>query len=1357
MATNFYASRGKLHLKTTWILILALLFFSLHSSAEQAARVTGTVKDAHGKPLVAAVVKLDKAGLFRQESFMTSTDMNGLFAFDAVAPGRYILTAEQTGRGAAQRDVRLKPGEEESFSLVLDKQTQTVACDTCRQTALLLGRVLDRETGEALAHALVTIRTTNISRKTDNDGVFSIADLDAKRVSLVAEHPDYHSDTTEIALAAGAVTDIHIPLEPLIRKSDLTGSIAGTVIDTADMQGIANAAISLLNTDYSVQSAEDGSFELTGVSPGSYSVMTTRWGYETEVTSGVTVRAKETAYANFILRGRQSGILSPDAPGVIAGVVTTPGGDPFENAMVLVRETGDWANSDYQGRFRIDSIAEGVYTLIAAAEEYDTTVLRQVDVWNGEETAIDIPLREKIVLDPNAITVSEDEAVITGIIVDAEKGAPLAGVAVSAGGSDQKAVTDLSGRYILRVSKPGAYQVRASHASHVQKRTDSITVALGEKIEHDILMEKSDVTEMQGLTVRTVAVQNTDAALLKQRQEAFTVSDAIGADEISRAGAGNAADAMKKVTGATVVGGKYVFIRGLGNRYSNTRMNGIELPSPDPNQRSVPMDLFPAGLLENIVVVKTFTPEIPGNFAGGSVNIVTKPFPEKMTFNVSAKGKYDPRTNLRHDFLTSEGGDYDWLGFDDGTRAVPEMLADREVWVPEQYTWFTAPEDSAEMIIMRLDSVSQAFDSPMESRESFAPLGQSYSATVGNSFALGDQRIGILSSATYGSSYDRIEDGRQVRWELKGHDSTNSRLDSNSYYHDYESKKSVLWGALLNLGVRLAPDQELSAMGLYTRNSEDKNRYLLSEHHEDIEEEGAAIERRNIHYTERGMGFAFVNGNHKIPGFADDISLSWTTAYSLTTQNEPDYRLFSNVRVIEDDDTAFHIRPALFPLPKHVFMHIEESSLDGKFDISIPFYQWSDELGTASFGSLYQHRERHYTQREFQYQQLDGGYTLTQAGGEPNVFLADTNVGLVDTSGGYFSFSNILLYENDLKPNHDAEQDIYACYAMAELPLTSILKCVGGLRFEATRMHVESWEDDSSAQTSGIALGSLSGKLISNDWLPSASLIYSFAQGMNLRVAYSRTVARPTFREKARYVMELPGQESSLGGNPALKITHINNADLRWEWYLTPAEIIAVSGFYKHLANPIDLVYVEGDNDELIFDNVDEASVIGAEFEIRKDLGMLTPALKGFSLGSNVTLMHSRIDVDSLKAEKLAARRTDPTETRPLKGASPIVINANLYYANEERGLNAAVTFNFFGSRLDFVTQSATPDVYELPQPELNASISQKILPNWQIRLSAKNLLNPAVVKGHPYNNRIFARESYRKGRSFSLGLKYSY
>lgn len=932
---------------------------------------------------------------------------------------------------------------------------------------------------------------------------------------------------------------------------------------------------------------------------------------------------------------------------------------------------------------------------------------------------------------------------ITGVIVDEDNGETLIGANVRVDGTLFGASTDLDGRYTVANLDAGTYTLIISYIGYNTVTVQEVEVVDGEPTLIDLVLTP-EAFGLEEVIVEARAIRNSEAVLLRDRQKAIAVSDAISSEAISRSGGSDAADAMEKVTGASVVGGKYVYVRGLGDRYSNTQLNGTELPSADPDRKAVQFDLFPSNLLDNIVTLKTFTPDKPGNFSGGLVDIGTKSFPEDLSFQFSVSSSFNSETNFGADYLTYVGGGNDWLASDDGTRGIPEELFDGngdpiEIPSPVQARF---DEDLAR----QLDDASKAFNnvmSPNPVTEEVAPVNQSYSISLGNKVLLGGKPLGYVIGGTYSRKASYYENGSIGRYSFAG--SGANELAPDLLLDDSEGATESSLGGLANITYQVTPNNEVGVNFLYSRSGESSARFQegLWPKEFGVNDTTSKFFNRTLEYTERELASYQVRGKHYIPALAD-ATIEWTGAFANTRQDEPDLRFFANTSRVIGQNELLTVQASGFRDPSRLFRFLDESNVNGKVDVSVPFSMSNNRGGKVKFGGGYQEADRDFSERSY-------SISPTQPyDGDDFAFFDTPNMGIVsvDTlSGGRFrfNFGNTLVDQSKTRNNYEGLRQIAAGYAMIELPITSDFKFIGGARIETTDIEVVSQDS-----TQGI------GAIDETDILPSANFVYSLTDNMNLRAAVTRTLARPTFREIAPFESFEFINGNFFIGNPELQRTLITNVDFRWEWFTRPGEILAVSLFYKNLQDPIERTIIGGTNGQIQFQNVDEAQVFGTEVEIRTRLDFINAALSNFTFGSNLSFVTSTIDIPE---SELAVRRgvnPDADDTRELQGQSPFIVNADISYENTESGTVAGFYYNVFGRRLSNVSLGGTPDVFERPNPQLDFTFSQRLPFNWRAKVSVKNLLDSEYKETYKFNDQEFDFFRYGPGRTVSIGFSYS-
>lgn len=935
---------------------------------------------------------------------------------------------------------------------------------------------------------------------------------------------------------------------------------------------------------------------------------------------------------------------------------------------------------------------------------------------------------------------------IEGRVTDAEENAPLEGATVRLvqdGTLKGGAYTDEDGEYIISPVAPGTYTIIFSYVSYEADTVADVQVAAGKTV---ILNQAMGMSTQDVVRIYEKVQRNTEAQVLNLQRRSASVVDVISVENIRRAGDSDVGSAMKRVTGVTVEGGKYVYVRGLGDRYTLTLLNGSEIPGLDPDRNSVQMDMFPSNLVDNIVVHKTFSPDLPGSFSGGLIKIGTKDFPSNFTLQYSSSIGYNTQASFRDNFLTGQRGKWEALGFDDGTRALPEMLDDPNFVIPSIN--FSNSQSAA-----GLDAASNAFSTPIYPENSNSLFDHSHSFSIGNQTFLKGRPFGYLASLSYNNTKNFYERGTSAYYKLTENAATaESLIPDFNFYNDNMATREALWGGLLSASYLIAQDHQLRFNFIRNQNSQSVGRYMTGVKPSD--DADLIIENRATGYTQRSLNTFQLGGDHvfksekESSGRTGPLSLEWIGAYTRTTQIEPDLRFFSNDYVVTGTDTLYSVQPNLYPVPTRYYRDMSEDNFDMKAHFTLPFLQWSDMESKLRFGGSALSKSRRFNESRYDFRL---GSQTAAYNGNPADYFAPGNVGVVDTANNLYLYGLYVEDATEFRNSYRGTQQVYAGYGMVELPVSKHLRLITGARFEQTAIEVNS-VDPSQAP----------GLLDNSDLLPSVNLIYGLNQDsahsiMNFRGSYSRTLARPTFRELATFASFDFLGGLILVGNPDLERTRIDNFDLRWELFPTTKEVVSVSAFYKNFENSIERVFnTAAQNDELTFRNVPSASLYGVELEFRKSLDFLGRPFRDFRASGNLVLIKSQVDIDS---QQLAViRELDPSApaTRAMFGQSPYSINGELAYVNDSIGFTTSLNFNVFGPRISNVSRGATPNVIEQPRPTLDFSIA-KSFGRVGVRFRARNLLDPLYQQTQTLKGESFVFQSFRMGRTFSLGVSYTF
>ncbi|MCC6271623.1 MAG: outer membrane beta-barrel protein, partial [Microbacteriaceae bacterium] len=725
--------------------------------------------------------------------------------------------------------------------------------------------------------------------------------------------------------------------------------------------------------------------------------------------------------------------------------------------------------------------------------------------------------------------------------------------------------------------------------------------------------------ELEEYEVTAEVFQEQAVAVLQERQDSASILDAIGSDQFRRLGVSDAADIMTKVTGTTVVDGKFAVIRGLGDRYNLTLLNGAEVPTADPYRRAAQLDMIPAGMIDRMLVSKTVTPDLPGGFAGGAANIVTRSFPEKFVLTGSLGVEYNTQSTGNPDYLTYRGGATDWAGFDDGTRALPESL--RTVKGTDLSTPPRVARETPEQAVARraqadrVQSLLNSFSSQQFAGTRQAPPpAQSGTLSVGDTRRVGEGRVGYLTSVNYGRRFTFYEDGYAAKYR-------NADLDPEpyEYYNDTRSLTEVNWSAVVALGYELNEDHEFGFNFIYNRAGEDLVRRMVGARPENLGFD-RVVDRATLQWTERDLRNFQMLGRHDFESWSD-MHVDWLVSVAGTRQDEPDQRFFNFAR--NADGTGNEVQNNALPepsVPARNFRLLEESSLTARFDDTLKL-RLIDGLETVlGAGISVGMSDRTFFQKSFQFEPgIPQNLDPWTAAGDPNTYFTPETLRYtteVNARGATnYVFPRRFLTQQFGDFEYDGAQEILAGYFRIEQPVTDWLKVLGGLRPEGTDLQLDSLSNR----------GNTNSVIRQLDLLPSAGLVIVVASNMNVRLGYSQTVARPTYREFAAYEQYDPYGDEVVRGNPNLLMSSIENYDLRWEWFPRPGAVLSVSGFYKDLKNPIEKQIITFGGGIVGFENRAEAKVYGAEFEARSKLDVVDELLADFSAGINFSYILSDV------------------------------------------------------------------------------------------------------------------------------------
>lgn len=810
--------------------------------------------------------------------------------------------------------------------------------------------------------------------------------------------------------------------------------------------------------------------------------------------------------------------------------------------------------------------------------------------------------------------------------------------------------------------------------------------------------------EAGAMVIRGRADRSTTATQLQVRRQTAAVSDGVSAQEIARAPDAAVSDAARRVVGVTLVNGRYAYVRGLGGRYVNALLNGMPLPSLDPDEPGVQLDVLPASLLSGLNVFKSFTPDMPGDFTGGSLQLSSRDFPARFTLSVGLSGGFDSLTHTGN-VQAGSGGRTDLLGFDDGRRALPAAVPARRV------------DTGTELSLDEVTRIGRAMNSDWSIRRRSALPNLGLSLSAGGTARVRGRPLGLLFALTWsaGETLNRDAIG-QVR---QGGTTDAPRLEYREQQTQDTLNTDALWGALATASLSVTPRDEVSFVALWAQSASDAT-IVRQGYNETL---GQNFLQRTLRFTQRSMGVAQINGDHRDP-FGRDSRIRWQLFGDLALRREPDVRDFVYRR---DDLGAYQVTTGPGNIGR-LWSDLDVREAGGNVDVTIPIRAFALRVG-----GMVRVGERSFSLRRFSYRYdpangpAPGELELT-----PGEFLAPARLG-----------RDLQLVEyTDRFDGYTASQALYAPFVRADYTRGGTredptLRLTAGARVEVFSQRVTS---QSPFSETGVVTAPRVTDRTDPNVLPAASVSWAVSPTMMLRAAYGATLARPIVREVAPFLYPDFVRNRTVQGNPDLRTTAVHNADLRWELYPGRGEVIAASLFYKFFLDPIERVILDR-NGNVTYDNVEGAQNFGAELEARISLGRIARALRTVYLNVNASLIYSRVSLSP--SQQVNATNAE----RPLAGQSPWVVNAGLRYEPSPK-FSASVFYNVFGPRIEDVGRFGLPDTYREPVHQLDATVQWDPSPRFGLRLAARNLaLQPLVFTQGPL-------EVLRRDAAMSLSLR---
>ncbi len=901
------------------------------------------------------------------------------------------------------------------------------------------------------------------------------------------------------------------------------------------------------------------------------------------------------------------------------------------------------------------------------------------------------------------------------------------------------AFTDFDGNFELSL-EPGTYNLEISFLGLATLTISDVEVVAGKVTAFENLRLKPSTNELMTVTVTASAMRNTESALLNVKKKSATVMDGISAQNFKRVGDGNAAAAVTRVPGVSIQGGKYVFVRGLGDRYTKTQLMRMDIPGLDPDRNSLQMDIFPTNILQNIVVLKTLTADLPADFSGGLVNIELVDFPTKKTLNISSSLGYTPGMHLIQG-LGHQGSVTDFLGFDSGFRNNP---------LPNQYIYQGIPNPALDDPITT--ELTESFKPVLSAKARTMPLNGSLGISGGNQFKKDNGKtVGYNGSFSYKANTDFFGSmtGDSTRmyeqnFYRKGNLPTQYELQADRTQIGSLAVSNIFMSGLFGYSIKDDNDKyRFTAMHL--QNGETRTGKFIETSSIENSFIGA---RDNLEYSERSITSLLFNGQHSRKD--NTLKIDWRIAPTYSRIADKDIRSTS----YRTEDNTFAIAPGETGFPNRIWRNLNEFNLANRIDFTRT-HEIRGRDAKFKYGASYTFKYRDYEILRYQLRAKSLG-NLPALTGDADELLTEAFVwDVISDAGTYYSGN----YEANNA--YQGIQSNFGAYVNEEFNMNALMKVVVGLRLERYDQFYTG-VDQQEAAAPGTGLNYYWEPVLNNfNLFPTASFIYSVNENSNLRLGAFRTVARPSFKEKSAAQIEDVLTGITFIGNLDLQNTIINNLDARYEYFFEGGQTVALSGFYKMFQNPIELVaYSAAAPSNFQPRNVGNATVAGAEFEIRKNLGFV--GLKNFEVNSNFSYIYSAVTRDSSEfAARVASAREGEiiSEVRPMQGQSPYMVNVGLNYNNPKQGWQGGLFYNVQGEKLYIVGVADNPDVYEVPFHSLNFNLMKRFGEErkYQIGVAVSNILDDTrdrIFVSYNSSSPYFSR--WAPGRTFKLTFRYS-
>lgn len=938
-----------------------------------------------------------------------------------------------------------------------------------------------------------------------------------------------------------------------------------------------------------------------------------------------------------------------------------------------------------------------------------------------------------------SVVVFGQTGVIKGTITDANTKETLIGATIAIQGTTKGSVSDFDGNYVFDKVAKGTYNLVISYVSYASQII-RVEVLEGKESTLNIELKNASI-DVNEVVVYATRRDNTEVSVISSLKAGSLIVSGISAQQISKAQDKDAAEVIRRVPGITITDGRFVIVRGLIERYNSVMLNGATAPSFEADKRAFSFDAIPSGMINNILIYKSPAPELPADFAGAAIVVETKSEADENSLVISYNAKYVEHTTLNNDFSTYKGGKTDWLGFDDGTRAIPKGVPGTAEF-KDLYTWKSI--DDYLQKTTELVNVSKLFSNNWDTKYKSPLPDQSFSATLQHRFVLGKVSLGNISSLSYNSAsdYQNVK-----RLEYEDYSESQNRVIKDFDFNDQKSKESTKIGLIHNWNLLYGKNQKLefrnflNQMGNKTTNIRNGVNYYNVD----------TIRSYDLRYESRLIYSGQLAGEQNFN--QDRTKINWLAGYGYTRNDQPDNRRLTFV--LDNDKNSEHFEEYFLRMQNvpnaylggRLWLNLKEKITNYKVDIEHSFKVFNSENSyVLKTGASYEHKKRSFTSN------LIGAVAYNNP---PDIFYKPvneifSNENIYFDQTAPFNQDGITYRDNTgAKDSYDGDDQILAGYLGLKIPVSKKINLYAGLRVEKfSRIISNFYEKTGNTDNLDIIRDT-------TNFFPSVNLTYNLNDKNLLRFSYGKTINRPEFREMSNFDYQDFDMFAIIHGNDTLKSAYIDNYDLRYEWYPSGGEIVSLAAFYKDFSNPIEVFLIPaGTGYDYKPFNTEKAYSMGLELDARKqftefkNIAGFLHYLQNLTVIFNTSLIKSEINT----AQQGFAR----DKKRIMQGQSPYIINLGMNYASQVSKISVGINYNRLGKRIAFVGNPLNPHTWELPRNSLDFTLQKEMGKYLTLKIGIKDLLNNPVRYVQYYGpNENVEVDTYRytPNRSFAAGI----